>query len=74
MMQAHSEALSYSQGTARCCNLNMAYFKSQKGQPKVNIEFVRDFDVENISVKLQNDACNSLGVIVFTRQPDREQV
>ncbi len=26
---------------------------------KVNIELVRDFDMENISVKLQHHACNS---------------
>ncbi len=41
---------------------------------KVNIELVRDFDVENISVKLQNDAANSCRVIVFTRQLDLELV
>ncbi len=29
--------------------------KGQKGQKKVNMEVFRDFDVENISVKLQND-------------------
>ncbi len=46
----------------------------QKGHPKVNIKVVWDFDVENISVKLQHDSCNSLGGIVFTRQPDCEQV
>ncbi len=34
--------------------------KGQKGQTKVNIELVRDFDVENISVKLQNDTDNFL--------------
>ncbi len=28
-MQAHSETLSYSQGTARCCNLNMMLAKGQ---------------------------------------------
>ncbi len=39
-----------------------------KGQTKVNIELVWDFDVENISVKLQNDTGNSCRVIVFTRQ------
>ncbi len=33
---------------------------------KVNIKLFREFDVENISVKLQHDPCNSLGVIVFT--------
>ncbi len=46
--------------------------KVQKGQTKVNIELVRDFDVENISVKLQNNTGNSCWVIVFTRQLDRE--
>ncbi len=45
--------------------------KGQKGQPKVNIKLVRDFDVENISVKLWNDTGR---VIVFTRQLDRELV
>ncbi len=48
--------------------------KSQKGWTKVNIKFIPDFDVENISVELQHDGCNSWGVIVFTRQPDLEQV
>ncbi len=38
--------------------------KGQKDQTKVNIELVRDFDVENI-LKLRNDPCR---VIVFTRQ------
>ncbi len=33
-MQAHSEALSYSQGAARCCHLNMTYFKRSKGSDK----------------------------------------
>ncbi len=40
----------------------------------VNIELVQDFDVENISVKLQNDTDNSCRVIVFTRQLDLELV
>ncbi len=44
--------------------------KGQKGQTKVNIELVRDFDEENISVKLQNDTGNSCRVIMFTRQLD----
>ncbi len=48
--------------------------KGQKGQTKVNIKLVQDYDVENISVKLQHDACNCWGVIMFTRQPDFEQV
>ncbi len=48
--------------------------KGQKGQTKVNIEFVWDFEVENISVKLQNDTGNSCRVIVFTRQIDLELV
>ncbi len=46
----------------------------QKGATKVNIELVRDFDVENISVKLQNDTGNFCSVIVFTRQLDLELV
>ncbi len=41
---------------------------SSKGQTKVNIKLVRDFDVENIFVKLWNDTGNSCRVIVFTRQ------
>ncbi len=41
---------------------------------KVNIELVRDFDVENISLKSQNDKSNSCRVIVFTRQLDLELV
>ncbi len=44
---------------------------SSKGQTKVNIDLVRDFDVENISVKLRNDTGNPWRVIVFTRQLDR---
>ncbi len=48
--------------------------KGQKGQTKVNIELIKDFDVENISVKLQNDIGNSCRVIVFTRQLDLELV
>ncbi len=40
---------------------------------KVNIELVQDFGVENISVNL-HEACYSWGVIMFTRQPDLEQV
>ncbi len=48
--------------------------KGQKGQPKVNIKLVREFDVENISVKLWNDTGNFCRVIVFTRQNDRELV
>ncbi len=39
---------------------------SSKGQTKVNIELIRDFDVENIYVMLRHDACNSRGVIVCT--------
>ncbi len=46
----------------------------QKGQTKVNIELIQDFDVENISVKLQKDTGNSSRVIVFTRQLDLEIV
>ncbi len=45
-----------------------------KGQTKVNIVLVCDFDVDNISVKLQNDTSNSCRVIVFTRQFDLELV
>ncbi len=47
---------------------------SSKGHTKVNIALVRDFDVENISVKLWNDTGNSCRVIVFTRQLDLEPV
>ncbi len=45
-----------------------------KGQTRVNIEHLRNFEVENITVKLQHDAYNCRGLIVFTRQPDYEQV
>ncbi len=48
--------------------------KGQKVQTKVNIELVRDFDVENIFVKLPNDTGNSCRVIVFTRQLDLETI
>ncbi len=48
--------------------------KGQKSQPKVNIKLVRDFDVENISVKLWNDTGYFCRVIVFTRQLDLELV
>ncbi len=48
--------------------------KCQKGQTKGNIELVHDFDVENISLKLQNDTGNFCRVIVFTRQLDLELV
>ncbi len=47
---------------------------SSKGQTKVNIALVRDCDVENISVKLQNNTGNSCRVIVLTRQLDLEQI
>ncbi len=46
--------------------------KGYKGQIKVNIELVHDFDVENNSIKLRNDTGNSCRVIVFTRQFDLE--
>ncbi len=40
MMQAHFDALSYSQEAARCCHLNMTYFKrlkrSDKGQHQID--------------------------------------
>ncbi len=48
--------------------------KGRKGQTKVNIKLVLDFDVENISVKLWNDTGNSCRVIVFRRQLDLELV
>ncbi len=48
--------------------------KGQKGQTTVNIELVRDFDVENINVKLQNNTGNSGRVIMFTWQLDLELV
>ncbi len=44
MMQTHSEALSYSQGAARCCHLNMPYFKRwkrlDKGQHQTRLRFL----------------------------------
>ncbi len=48
--------------------------KGQEGQTMVKIELVRDFDVVNISVKLQNDTGSSCRVIVFIRQLDLELV
>ncbi len=54
--KANSDALSYSQEAARCCHLNMTYF--------INIELIRDFVVENIFVKLQNDTGNSCRVSI----------
>ncbi len=39
---------------------------------KVNVELVRDFDVQTIFVKLPNDISNSCRVIMFTRQLDLE--
>ncbi len=40
MMQANSDALSYSQEGARCCHLNMTYFKmSDKGQHRTRMRF-----------------------------------
>ncbi len=41
---------------------------------KVNVELIRDFDEENIFVKLPDDTGNSCRVIVFTRQLDLEIV
>ncbi len=70
-MQATYEALSYHKGLQDAAIWTCP---SSKGQTKVNIELVRDFDVENISVKLQHDACNCWGINMFTKQPDREQV
>ncbi len=48
--------------------------KVKKGRQRLNIELVRDFNVENISVKLQNDTGNPCRVIVFTMQHDLELV
>ncbi len=39
---------------------------------KINFKFLCDFEVENISVKLQNNACNSWHIVAFTRQFDHE--
>ncbi len=43
MMQANSDALSYSQEVARCCHLNRTYFKrskrSDKGQHRTRSRF-----------------------------------
>ncbi len=42
-MQANSDALSYSQEAARCCHLNMTYFKrskrADKGQHRTRLRF-----------------------------------
>ncbi len=72
-MQANSDALSYSQGDARCCHLNMTYFKRSKRSDKGQHQN-RDFDVENIYVKLQNDTGNCCRVIVFIMHLDLEIV
>ncbi len=44
-----------------------ASFKVQKGHTKINIELIRDFDVENSTIKLQLDTWNLWRVIAFTR-------
>ncbi len=41
---------------------------SSKGQLKVNIALVRDFDAENISVTLKHDTCIFLTNIMITKQ------
>ncbi len=48
--------------------------KGHKGQTRVNIKLVWDFDVENISVKLQHDSCNCSLLIMLTIQPDHEHI
>ncbi len=44
-----------------------ASLKVQKDHTKVNVEFFRDFYVENIHVKLQHDTGNLWRIIAFTR-------
>ncbi len=70
-MQANRKELSQSPGDAIHCHLT--YFERSKGQIKVNIKPVQDFDVENIPVKL-HDACNSWRIIAFKRQLDLQLV
>ncbi len=60
--------------TRSCKMLPIWTWPSSKGHTKVNIEIIRDFDVENICVKLQKDTGNSCRVIMFTRQLDLELV
>ncbi len=59
----------------RSCNIlrfNYDLVQQFKRLDKGQHQLRQDFDVENMFVKLQHDACNSGGVIVFTRQPDRQ--
>ncbi len=44
-----------------------ATLKVQKGHTKINIELIRDFDVENTTIKLQLDTGNLWRVVTFTR-------
>ncbi len=44
-----------------------ASLKVQKGHTKINIELIRDLDVENTTIKLQLDTGNLWRVIAFTR-------
>ncbi len=44
-----------------------ANLKVQKGHTKINIEFVRDIDVENTTIQLQLDTGNLWRVVTFTR-------
>ncbi len=74
MMQANSDALSYSEEAARCCHLNMTYFKRSRRSDKGQHRTHPIFDVETISVKLRNDTGNSFRIIVFTMQLDIELV
>ncbi len=48
--------------------------KVQKGQTKVNIKRVCNFDVDNILVNLKHNACNFWVVIVFASQLDLDLV
>ncbi len=44
-----------------------ASLKVRKGHTKINIELIRDFDVENTTIKLQLDTGNLQKVIALTR-------
>ncbi len=50
--------------TRSCKMLPLEHDLVKKGQAKVNIELVQEFDVENISVKLWNDTGNSCSYLV----------
>ncbi len=74
MIQANSDALSYSQGAGNSCRvivftrqLDLELVWKFKKFTKINIKLIWDFDVENTAIKLQLDTGNLWRVITFTR-------